>query len=87
MTHVNLKKLIEKMMEILSFAVIQEIRVDYTSIKLLASNSTSEETRRSLKPVIMYALCKIHKDIIDMTRFIDLFCQQVIILTINWQHF
>ena len=38
--------------------------------KLVASNSISEETRRSLKPVgtrpgIMYGLCKVHKDIID----------------------
>ena len=38
--------------------------------KFVASNSISEETRRSLKPVgtrpgIMYGLCKVHKDIID----------------------
>ena len=38
--------------------------------KLVVSNSTSDETRRSLKPVgtrpdIMYGPCKVHKDIID----------------------
>ena len=38
--------------------------------KLDASNSISEETRRSLKLVgtrsgIMYGLCKVHKDIVD----------------------
>ena len=38
--------------------------------KLVASNSISEETGGSLKPVgtrpgIIYGLCKVHKDIID----------------------
>ena len=55
---------------ILNFAINQEKRVDNIFKKLAASNSISEETRRSLKPVgtrpgIMYGLCKVHKDIID----------------------
>ena len=55
---------------ILNFAINQEKRVDNILKKLLASNSISEETRRSLKPVgtrpgIMYGLCKVHKDIVD----------------------
>ena len=38
--------------------------------KLVASNSISEETRRSLKPVgtrpgVMYRICKVHHNIID----------------------
>ena len=37
--------------EILSFAVNQEKSVDNILKKLLKSNSISEETRRSLKPV------------------------------------
>ena len=41
-----------------------------TKKKLVASNSISEETRRSQKPFgtwpgIIYRLCKVHKDIID----------------------
>ena len=52
-----------------NFAINQEKRVDILK-KLVVSNSISEETRRSLKPVgtrpgIMYGLCKVHKDIID----------------------
>ena len=55
---------------ILNFAINQEKRVENILKKLVASNSISEETRRSLKPVgtrpgIMYRLCKVHKDIID----------------------
>ena len=55
---------------ILDFAINQEKRVENILKKLVASNSISEETRRSLKPVgtrpgIMYRLCKVHKDIID----------------------
>ena len=55
---------------ILNFAINQEKRVENILKKLVASNSISEETRRSLKPVgtrpgIMYGLCKVHKDIID----------------------
>ena len=54
----------------MNFAINQEKRVDNILKKLVASNSISEETRRSLKPVgtrpgIMYGLCKVHKDIID----------------------
>ena len=54
---------------ILNFAINQEKHVDNIFKKLVASNSISEETR-SLKPVgtrpvIMYGLCKVHKDIID----------------------
>ena len=38
--------------------------------KFVATNSVSEETKKSLKPVgttpgIMYGLCKVHKNIID----------------------
>ena len=56
--------------EISNFAINQEKRVDNILIKLAASNSTSEETHKSLKsvgvrPGIMYRLCKVHKDIID----------------------
>ena len=55
---------------ILNFAVNQEKSVDNIFKKLVATNSISEETRKSLKPVgtrpgIMYGLCKVHKDIID----------------------
>ena len=55
---------------ILNFAVTREKRVDNIFKKLVATNSISEETRKSLKPVgtrpgIMYGLCKVHKDIID----------------------
>ena len=55
---------------ILNFVINQEKRVDNILKKLVASNSISEKTRRSLKPVgtrpgIMYALCKVQKDIID----------------------
>ena len=52
------------------FTFNQEKRVDNTFKTLVATNSISEETRKSLKPVrtrpgIMYGLCKVHKDIID----------------------
>ena len=55
---------------ILNFAADQEKSVGNTLKKLVATNSLSEETSRSLKPVgtrpgIMYGLCKVHKDIID----------------------
>ena len=45
-------------------------RVDNIFKKLFVSNIISEETRRYLKPVgtrpvIIYGLCKVHKDIID----------------------
>ena len=54
----------------MNFAVNQEKRAGNILKKLVASNSISEETRRSLKPVgtgpgVMYGLCKVHKDIID----------------------
>ena len=56
--------------EILNTTVNQEKRAENIFKKLVASNSISEETRRSLKPVgtrsgIMYGLCKVHEDIID----------------------
>ena len=55
---------------ILNFAINQEKRAKNIFKKLVASNSISEETRRSLKPVgtrsgIMYGLYKFHKDIIN----------------------
>ena len=40
----------------MSFAVNQEKWVDNIFKKLVASNSISEEIRRSLKPSIMYEL-------------------------------
>ena len=54
----------------MNFAVNQEKCVDNIFKKLVAANSISEETRKSLKPVrtrpgIMYKLCKVHKDIIN----------------------
>ena len=54
----------------MNFAVNQEKGVDEIFKKLVASNSISEKTRRSLKPVgtrpgIMYGFCKVYKDIID----------------------
>ena len=54
---------------ILGFAFNQEKRGDDTLKKLVASNSTSEETRRSLKligtkPGIMYRLCKVHNNVV-----------------------
>ena len=55
---------------ILNFAINQEKRVDSILKKLVASNSISEEARRSLKlvatrPGIMHGLRKVHKDVID----------------------
>ena len=52
------------------FAINQEKRAENIFKKLVASNSISEETRRSLKPVgtrsgITYGLRKVHEDIID----------------------
>ena len=69
MTHANMKKNLKNDV-IQDFDVEQEERVDNIFKKLVASNSKSEETRRSLKPVntrpgIMYGICKVHKDIID----------------------
>ena len=70
--------------DILNFAINQEKRVDNIFKKLVGCNSISEETRRSLKPigtrpVIMYGLCKVHKDIIDTCSLLfDLFFQQLI---------
>ena len=68
MTQQYLKKSDLQNNGILNFAVNQEKRVDNTLKKLVASNSISEETRRSLKPVgtgpgIMYGLCKVLKKI------------------------
>ena len=53
-----------------NFAINQEKRTKNIFKKLVASNSISEETRRSLKPVgtrsgITTGLCKVHEDIID----------------------
>ena len=48
-----------------NFAINQEKRAKNIFKKLVASNSISEETRRSLKPGITYGLRKVHKDIID----------------------
>ena len=55
---------------ILDFVVNQEKHVDKILKNLVASNSISEEKRRSLKsvgtrPSIMYRLCKVHKHIIN----------------------
>ena len=55
---------------ILNFAVTHEKRVDNILKRLVVSNSISEETRTSLKPIgtrpgIMYGLWKVHKDIIN----------------------
>ena len=52
-----------------NFAINQEKRAKNIFKKLVASNSISEETRRSLKPVgtrsgITYGL-QVHEDIID----------------------
>ena len=59
---------------ILNTAVNHEKRPQNIFRKLVASNSISEETRRSLKPVgtrpgIMYRLCKVHKDIDNCLSF------------------
>ena len=64
------EKIILKNGGILNFAANQEKHVDNTFKNLVASNSISEDTRRSLKPVgtrpgIMYGLCKVTKDIIN----------------------
>ena len=55
---------------ILNFAINQEKRAKNIFKKVVASNTTSEETRRSVKPVgtrsgIMYGFYKFHKDIIN----------------------
>ena len=62
---------------ILSFVVNQEKSVANILKKLVTSNSISEETRRSLKPVgswsgIMYGLCKVHKDIDNCPPFVSI---------------
>ena len=59
---------------ILNFAINHEKRVGNILKKLVVSNSISEGTRRSLKPVgtrpgIMYGLCKFHKDIDNCPPF------------------
>ena len=59
---------------ILNFAINQEKRAKNIFKKLVASNSISEETRRSLKPVgtrsgIMFGLYKFHKDINNCPSF------------------
>ena len=64
------EKIILKNGGILNFAANQEKHVDNTFKNLVASNSISEDTRRSLKPVgtrpgIMYGLRKVTKDIIN----------------------
>ena len=56
------------------FAINQEKHAKNIFKKLVASNSISEKTRRSLKPVgtrsgITYGLCKVHEDIIDNCPF------------------
>ena len=58
----------------LNFAVSQEKHVGNILKTPVASNSMSEETRRSLKPVgtrpgLMYGLCKVHKDIVNCPPF------------------
>ena len=55
---------------ILDFAVNQEKRFDDILKKLVASNSISDETRRSLKligtkPGMMYGLCKVHNNVVS----------------------
>ena len=64
------EKIILKNGGILNFAANQEKHVDNTFKNLVASNSISEDTRRSLKPVgtrpgIMYGFRKVTKDIIN----------------------
>ena len=49
---------------------MMEFRVLLSTKTLAASDSVSEETRRSLKPVgtrpgTIYGLCIVHKDIVD----------------------
>ena len=61
---------------ILNFAIKQEKRVGNVLKKLVAANSISEETWKSLKPVgtrpgIMYGLCKVHKDIDNWPSFLS----------------
>ena len=56
--------------EILNVAVMQEKRFENILKKFVTTNSASDETGRSLKPIgtrpgIMYGLCKVHNDIID----------------------
>ena len=72
----------------INFAINQEKRVDTILKKLVADNSISEETKRSLKPVgtrpgIMYRLCKVTKISLIIALLFDLFCQQLILLPIN----
>ena len=54
---------------ILNLAINQEKRVGNILKILVPSNSISEETRGSLKPLgtrpVMYGICKVYKDIID----------------------
>ena len=69
MTHLKLKKINLKKWNFV-FAVNQQKHVDNIFKKIFVSNSISEETRRSLKPIwtrpgIMCGLCKVHKDIFN----------------------
>ena len=64
-----------------NFTVNQEKRVGNTLKELVASNSISKETRRSLKPVgnrpgIMYGLCKVKFTKVSsiIVRLVYLFC-------------
>ena len=73
---------------ILNLPVNQEKRVD----KLAVSNSISEETRRSLKPVetrpgTIYGHVTFTKISSIIARLFDLFCLQLILLPINYQSF
>ena len=82
------EKIILKNDRIFNFAINQEKRVDNILKKLVAPNTISEETRRSLKLVgiradIMYGLCKVHKDFVVIAHLFDLFCKHLIFLPIH----
>ena len=71
---------------ILNFVINQEKRVDNILKKLVASNSISEKTRRSLKPVGTRPgmdFVKLKKISSIIVRLFDLFCQQLILLPFN----
>ena len=88
-THHKFEKIHLKNDGIFSFAINQEKRFDNILKKLVASNSLSEETSGSLKPVgtrlgITYMdFVKFTKISSIVARLFDLFCPQLILLPIN----
>ena len=70
MAYVSFKNLIQRTMDFLDFTVTREKQDENIFKKFVVSNITSEETRRSIKPVvttsgITYVTCTVPKDIVN----------------------